>query len=93
MRTRAYCAYNSIRDHWEQRCLNRCPDQVVSLKRDPQCLSLQASLVLIYRSTAEGIKGSVDLAKPGNRIRTCGVEVLYATTRPLDLVYTDIIHL
>ncbi|GFX95681.1 hypothetical protein TNCV_4886071 [Trichonephila clavipes] len=27
--------------------MSRCPDQVVSLKRDPQCLSPQASLVFI----------------------------------------------
>ncbi|GFT23391.1 transposase [Trichonephila clavipes] len=52
MRARAYCAHPSIRDHWALRCMSRCPDQVVSLKRDPQCLSPQASLVLIYRPAA-----------------------------------------
>ncbi|GFY34629.1 hypothetical protein TNCV_1373201 [Trichonephila clavipes] len=39
MRARAYCAHPSIRDHLGLRCMSRCPDQVVSLKRDPQCLS------------------------------------------------------
>ncbi|GFW71728.1 uncharacterized protein TNCV_219421 [Trichonephila clavipes] len=54
---RAYCAHPSIHDHWVLRCMSRCPDQVVSLTRDPQCLSPQASLVLIYRPTAVGMKG------------------------------------
>ncbi|GFU17103.1 hypothetical protein TNCV_1853621 [Trichonephila clavipes] len=49
----------------------------------PPELSPQASLVLIYRPTAVGMKGSVDLAQLGNRTRTCGVEARYATTRPL----------
>ncbi|GFU53150.1 hypothetical protein TNCV_3023721 [Trichonephila clavipes] len=44
---RAYCAHSSIRDHWVLRCMSRCPDQMVSLKRDHKCLSSQASLVLI----------------------------------------------
>ncbi|GFS77287.1 hypothetical protein TNCV_3758711 [Trichonephila clavipes] len=65
--------------------MDRCPEQVVSLKRDPQCLSPQASLVLIYRPTTAGMKGGVDLTQPGNRTRTYGVEARYATTRPLDL--------
>ncbi|GFW08748.1 hypothetical protein TNCV_4299211 [Trichonephila clavipes] len=43
MRARTYCAQPSIRDHWALRCMSRCPDQVVSLKRDPQCLSPQAT--------------------------------------------------
>ncbi|GFS50904.1 hypothetical protein TNCV_4847981 [Trichonephila clavipes] len=34
--------------------------------------SPQANLVLIYRPTAVGIKGRVDLARPGKRTRTCG---------------------
>ncbi|GFT57059.1 hypothetical protein TNCV_1691201 [Trichonephila clavipes] len=55
--------------------MDRCPDQVVNLKRDPQCLSPQASLVLIYRPTAV-----VDLAQLGNRARTRGVEARYSTT-------------
>ncbi|GFU70582.1 hypothetical protein TNCV_2971421 [Trichonephila clavipes] len=37
MRTRTYCAHPSMRDHWTLRCMKRCPDQVVSLKRNPQC--------------------------------------------------------
>ncbi|GFT47550.1 hypothetical protein TNCV_3750661 [Trichonephila clavipes] len=52
MRARAYCAHPSIRDNWALRCKSRCLDQVVNLKREPQCLSPQASLVLIYRPTA-----------------------------------------
>ncbi|GFV45068.1 hypothetical protein TNCV_908151 [Trichonephila clavipes] len=50
MRARAYCAHPSI-PHWALRCMSRCPDQMVSLKRGP---SPQTSLVLIYRSTASG---------------------------------------
>ncbi|GFT30453.1 hypothetical protein TNCV_2377411 [Trichonephila clavipes] len=38
MRTKAYYAHLSIRDHWALRCMSRFPDQVVSLKRIPQCL-------------------------------------------------------
>ncbi|GFX79471.1 uncharacterized protein TNCV_824601 [Trichonephila clavipes] len=41
----AYYALPSIRDHWVLRCMNRCPDQVVSLKRDIQCFSPQNLLV------------------------------------------------
>ncbi|GFU39615.1 uncharacterized protein TNCV_1793451 [Trichonephila clavipes] len=67
-RARAYCAHPSIRDHWALRCMSRCSDQVVSLKRDSQCLIPQASLVLIYRPTAVGMRGRVDLAQPGNTI-------------------------
>ncbi|GFX72736.1 hypothetical protein TNCV_4063311 [Trichonephila clavipes] len=74
MRARSYCAHPSIHDHWALRCMCRCPDRVVSLKRDPQCLNPQASLVLIYRPTAVGVKGRVDLAQPGNRTRICGME-------------------
>ncbi|GFV94566.1 hypothetical protein TNCV_3826331 [Trichonephila clavipes] len=36
-------AHPSIRDRWALRCMSRGPDQVVSLKRDPQYLSPQAS--------------------------------------------------
>ncbi|PRD19081.1 UNVERIFIED_CONTAM: hypothetical protein NCL1_58484 [Trichonephila clavipes] len=52
----AYYAHTSILDHWALRFMSRCADQVVSLKRDPQCLSPRASLVLIYRPTALGMK-------------------------------------
>ncbi|GFY26194.1 hypothetical protein TNCV_355101 [Trichonephila clavipes] len=48
MRVRAYCAPPSISGHRALRCMSGSPDQVVSLKRDPQCLRHQASLVLIY---------------------------------------------
>ncbi|GFW84134.1 hypothetical protein TNCV_4877971 [Trichonephila clavipes] len=51
MRAGANCAHPSIRDHWAQRCMSRCPDEVVNLKQDAQCLTPQASLV-IYRPTA-----------------------------------------
>ncbi|GFS60141.1 hypothetical protein TNCV_2826631 [Trichonephila clavipes] len=44
----------------------------------PPVFKSQASLVLIYRPTAEGMKGRVELAQPGNRTRTCDVEALYA---------------
>ncbi|GFT17110.1 hypothetical protein TNCV_4738361 [Trichonephila clavipes] len=57
MRFRAYCAHPSKRDHWALKCMSRCPDLMVSLKREPQCLSPQESLVLIYRPTAVGMKG------------------------------------
>ncbi|GFW34505.1 hypothetical protein TNCV_501231 [Trichonephila clavipes] len=57
MRAIAYCAHPSIRDYLALRYTSRCLDHVVSLKRDPQCLSPQESLVLIYRSTAVGMKG------------------------------------
>ncbi|GFW36600.1 hypothetical protein TNCV_1956001 [Trichonephila clavipes] len=35
MMARAYCGRPSIRDHWALRCIIRCPDQLVRLKRDP----------------------------------------------------------
>ncbi|GFY33328.1 hypothetical protein TNCV_1897801 [Trichonephila clavipes] len=70
MRARAYCAHPSIRDRWALRCMSRFPDQVVSLKRDPQCLSPQASLILVYRPTSVGMKGLVDLSQLGNRTQT-----------------------
>ncbi|GFV54497.1 transposable element Tc3 transposase [Trichonephila clavipes] len=57
MRAKAYCAHPSIRDHWMLRCISRCPNQVISLKRDPQCLSPKVSLKLIYRLTVGGMKG------------------------------------
>ncbi|GFU63392.1 hypothetical protein TNCV_44381 [Trichonephila clavipes] len=67
MRARNYYAHPNIRDHWALRCMNRCPDLVVCLKRDLQCLRPQASLVLIYRPNATGMKGRVELAQPVNR--------------------------
>ncbi|GFX33162.1 hypothetical protein TNCV_3823341 [Trichonephila clavipes] len=57
MRARVCSAHSSIRDHWALRYMSRCPDQVVSLKRDSQCLRPQASLVLIYRPIAVCMKG------------------------------------
>ncbi|GFX98137.1 hypothetical protein TNCV_4907821 [Trichonephila clavipes] len=67
MRARNYYAHPNIRDHRALRCMSRCPDLVVCLKRDLQCLRPQASLVLIYRPNVEGMKGRVDLAQPVNR--------------------------
>ncbi|GFV38398.1 hypothetical protein TNCV_4958411 [Trichonephila clavipes] len=81
MRARNYYAHPNIPDHWALRCMNRCPDLVVCLKRDLQCLRPQASLVLIYRPNVAGMKGRVDLAQPLIEPQTCGVEALYTTTR------------
>ncbi|GFV14663.1 hypothetical protein TNCV_2586361 [Trichonephila clavipes] len=67
MRAMNYCAHPNTRDHWTLRRMNRCPDLVVCLKRDLQCLRPQASLVLIYRPNVAGMKGRVDLAQPVNR--------------------------
>ncbi|GFY10480.1 hypothetical protein TNCV_2565081 [Trichonephila clavipes] len=67
MRARNYYAPPNIRDHWALSCMNRCPDQVVSLKRDLQCLRPQARFVFIYRPNVAGMKGRVDLAQPVNR--------------------------
>ncbi|GFV62947.1 uncharacterized protein TNCV_4410111 [Trichonephila clavipes] len=67
MRARNYCAHHNTRDHWTLRCMNRCPDLVVCLKRDLQCLRPEASLVLIYRPKVAEMKGRVDLAQPVNR--------------------------
>ncbi|PRD23258.1 UNVERIFIED_CONTAM: hypothetical protein NCL1_46871 [Trichonephila clavipes] len=57
MRASAYRAHPSIRNHWALRCMSRYSALVVSLKRDTQRLSPQASWVLIYRPTAVGMKG------------------------------------
>ncbi|GFW10888.1 hypothetical protein TNCV_4458631 [Trichonephila clavipes] len=65
MRAKAYCAPPSTRDLLALRCMSRCPDQVVSLKRGPQCLSPQASLVFINQPTEVGIKADSTLHRPG----------------------------
>ncbi|GFX92016.1 hypothetical protein TNCV_5004801 [Trichonephila clavipes] len=59
--------------------MNRCPDLVVCLKRDLQCLRPEASLVLIYRPNVAGMKGRVDLATPVNRTPDlwCGSTIHY----------------
>ncbi|GFU89464.1 hypothetical protein TNCV_3650121 [Trichonephila clavipes] len=59
--------------------MNRCPDLVVCLKRDLQCLRPEASLVLIYRPNVAGMKGRVDLAQPVNRTPDlwCGGTIHY----------------
>ncbi|GFT41305.1 hypothetical protein TNCV_628481 [Trichonephila clavipes] len=67
MRAKNYCAHQNTRDHWMLRCMNRCPDLVVCLKRDLKCLRHEATLVLIYRPNVAGMKGRVDLAQPVNR--------------------------
>ncbi|GFX58037.1 retrovirus-related Pol polyprotein from transposon 17.6 [Trichonephila clavipes] len=79
MRARNYCAHHNTRDHWTLRCMNRCPDLVVCLKRDLQCLRPEASLVLIYRRNVAGMKGRVDLAQPVNRTPDlwCGSTIHY----------------
>ncbi|GFX54967.1 hypothetical protein TNCV_3318841 [Trichonephila clavipes] len=67
MRARNYYAHLYTRDHWTVRCMNRCPDLVVGLKRDLQCLRPEASLILIYRPKVAVMKGRVELAQPVNR--------------------------
>ncbi|GFY25931.1 hypothetical protein TNCV_1916811 [Trichonephila clavipes] len=61
--------------------MNRCPDLVVCLKRDLQCLRPKASLVLIYRPNVAVMKGRVDLAQPVNRTPDLWWGSLYTTTR------------
>ncbi|GFX60953.1 hypothetical protein TNCV_1897131 [Trichonephila clavipes] len=80
MRARNYCAHHNTLDHLTLRCMNRCPDLVVCLKRDLQCLRPEASLVLIYRPNVAGMKGRVDLAQHLIEPQTCGVEALDTTT-------------
>ncbi|GFX95542.1 hypothetical protein TNCV_4825571 [Trichonephila clavipes] len=65
MRARAYCAHPSIRDHWALRCMSRCLDQVVSLKRDPQCLSPQFTC----RNCGGGDRGRVAIYRPFGEFR------------------------
>ncbi|GFY12829.1 hypothetical protein TNCV_1958571 [Trichonephila clavipes] len=64
MRARNYCAHHNSRDHWTLRCMNRCPDLVVCLKRDLQCLRPEASLVLIYRQNVGDERQSRPLRSP-----------------------------
>ncbi|GFX07631.1 hypothetical protein TNCV_4159011 [Trichonephila clavipes] len=75
---RAYSAHPSIHDHGTLRRISRCPDKLVSLKRDPQCISPQASLVLIYQLT-EGKTGRIVLVQPQNRTPNlwCGSAMRY----------------
>ncbi|GFX50875.1 hypothetical protein TNCV_2732271 [Trichonephila clavipes] len=82
MRAKNYYADPNIRDHWALRCMNRCPDSVVCLKRDLQCLRPPSSLVLIYRPNVVGMKGRVDLAQPVARTPDlwCGSTIHYYTT-------------
>ncbi|GFW36423.1 uncharacterized protein TNCV_3713411 [Trichonephila clavipes] len=78
MRARNYCAHHNTRDHWMLRCMNRCPDLVVCLKRDLQCLRPEASLVLIYRPNVAGMKGRVDLKQPVNRTQDLCCQVIHS---------------
>ncbi|GFV51970.1 hypothetical protein TNCV_1323231 [Trichonephila clavipes] len=76
---RNYYDHPNIRDHWALRCLNRCLDLVVCLKRALQCLRPQASLELIYRPNVAGKKGRFDLAQPVSRTSDlwCGSTIHY----------------
>ncbi|GFX86079.1 hypothetical protein TNCV_2403751 [Trichonephila clavipes] len=67
--------------------MNRCPDLVVCLKRDLQCLRPEESLVLIYRPNVSGMKGRVDLRSPLIEPQTYGVEALYTTTRSYSIYH------
>ncbi|GFT55839.1 hypothetical protein TNCV_566981 [Trichonephila clavipes] len=75
-------AHPNIRDHWALRYMNRCPDLVVCLIRDLQCLRPRASLVLIYRPNVARMKRRVDLVQPVNRTPDlwCGSEIHYHST-------------
>ncbi|GFW61430.1 hypothetical protein TNCV_346781 [Trichonephila clavipes] len=83
MRARNYYAHPNMRDHWALRCMNRCPDLVVCLKRDLQCLRPQASLVLTYRPNTAGMKGRVDLAQSSPLIGPRPVAWNHDTLLPL----------
>ncbi|GFY10536.1 hypothetical protein TNCV_2565641 [Trichonephila clavipes] len=82
MSARNYYAHPDIRDHWALRCMNRCLDLVVCLKRDLQCLRPKGSLVLIYRTNVAEMKGRVVLAQPVNRTQVlwCGSTIHYHST-------------
>ncbi|GFW95048.1 hypothetical protein TNCV_4685701, partial [Trichonephila clavipes] len=54
-------------------------------ENSPSEFKTPASLVLIYRPNAAGMKGRVDLAQPVNRTQTCDVEPRYTTTRPYSM--------
>ncbi|GFV69812.1 hypothetical protein TNCV_4973291 [Trichonephila clavipes] len=82
MRARNYYSHPNLRDHWALSCMNRCPNLVVCLKRDLQCLRPEASLVLIYRPNVAGMKAESTLPSPLIEPQTSGVEALYTTTRP-----------
>ncbi|GFU52090.1 hypothetical protein TNCV_3225121 [Trichonephila clavipes] len=82
MRARNYYSHPNLRDHWALRSMNRCPNMLVSLKRDLQCLRPQASLILIYLPNVTGMKGRVDLSQPVNRTPDLWCEARYTTTRP-----------
>ncbi|GFU31493.1 hypothetical protein TNCV_3539131 [Trichonephila clavipes] len=59
MRARNYYAHPNIRDHCALRCMNRCPDLVVCLKRDLQCLRHQLDSVAIGVSSRPNLTGIV----------------------------------
>ncbi|GFW23628.1 hypothetical protein TNCV_4091711 [Trichonephila clavipes] len=62
MRTKAYCAYPSIPDHWTQKCLSRCPDQVVdnSSENDESVIS-HGFLRRRINASEERLKGNKSL--------------------------------
>ncbi|GFW02099.1 hypothetical protein TNCV_4854391 [Trichonephila clavipes] len=81
MRARAYCTHSSyVTIEVHERMSRSAHGQ--SEARPPVFKSPSKPVVLIYRPTAVGIKGRVDLAQPGNRTQTCAAEARYATTRP-----------
>ncbi|GFU09202.1 retrovirus-related Pol polyprotein from transposon 297 [Trichonephila clavipes] len=51
MRARAYCTHPSIRDHWELRCMSRCPDQ----RRDQEQTDLIYDLLQLHKQLELGM--------------------------------------
>ncbi|GFT88447.1 hypothetical protein TNCV_262481 [Trichonephila clavipes] len=76
------CAHHNTLDHWTLRCMNRCPDLVVCLKRDLQCLRPGSKLSTPLSTQCSGDeRQSRPLRSPLREPQTCGVEALYTTTR------------
>ncbi|GFV33350.1 hypothetical protein TNCV_1498701 [Trichonephila clavipes] len=67
---------------WALRCMSRCPDQVVSLERDSQCLVRKLAWYS-FINQLKGRKAEPTLSRPSIEPHICGVEARYATTRPL----------
>ncbi|GFT41607.1 hypothetical protein TNCV_4183101 [Trichonephila clavipes] len=66
--------------------MSRCSDQVVSLKRNPQCLVPKQAWYSFF-DPLKGWKVESTLPSPKRESRTCGVEARCATTRPLGLLH------
>ncbi|GFW18798.1 hypothetical protein TNCV_5132511 [Trichonephila clavipes] len=85
IRDKAYCAHPSIRDHWVLRSTSKYLDQVVSLKRDPQYSSPQASFgthLSTHCSRDERLSRPCP-AREQNPDLWCGSAICYhSTTRP-----------